>query len=130
MPFDFLVETEHATFWWKYFLKKLCQKLFLSKDHVVSCSYRKPNELDLIVYVIDPQFWKCNNILPFELGKEGRLRLNFSASNHAAAEPQYMYYSSNLLASLLYWYICFLPGWCGAEIKYTVHVVLPKWPTN
>ena len=26
----------------------------------------------------------------------------------------------------MYWYIRFLPGWSGAEIKNTVHVALPK----
>ena len=27
-------------------------------------------------------------------------------------------------------YICFLPGWSGAEIKYTIYVVLPKRHIN
>jgi hypothetical protein len=27
-------------------------------------------------------------------------------------------------------YICFLPGWSGAEIKFTVNVALPKRPIN
>ena len=27
-------------------------------------------------------------------------------------------------------YICFLPGWSGAEMKCTVHVDLPKRPIN
>ena len=34
----------------------------------------------------------------------------------------YIYKDSKLLASLMQWYICFLPSWSGAEIKCTVHV--------
>ena len=37
---------------------------------------------------------------------------------------------SVLLVSLMLWYICFLPWWFGAEIKITLHVTLPKRPTN
>ena len=35
-----------------------------------------------------------------------------------------------LLASLMQWYICFLSGRSGAEIKFTLHVALPKRPIN
>ena len=42
----------------------------------------------------------------------------------------YIYQDSKLLASLMYWYICFPLGWSGAEIKCTVHVALPKRPIN
>ena len=44
--------------------------------------------------------------------------------------PQYIYLDGKLLASLMYWYIHFLPGFSGAEIKYTVHVTLPKQPIS
>ena len=37
---------------------------------------------------------------------------------------QYIYLDSKLLASLMQSYICFLPDWSGAEIKFTVHVAL------
>ena len=41
-----------------------------------------------------------------------------------------VYYDSKFLASLIQWYICFLPGWSGAEIKYSVEVVQPKLHLN
>ena len=31
---------------------------------------------------------------------------------------------------ILEWYICFLPGWSGREIKCTVHVALPNLTIN
>ena len=34
--------------------------------------------------------------------------------------PHYIYQDSKLLASLMQWYIRFLPGWSGVEIKCTV----------
>ena len=43
---------------------------------------------------------------------------------------QYIYQDSKLLASLMQWKICFLPGWSGKEIKCTMHVALPKRPMN
>ena len=39
-------------------------------------------------------------------------------------------YDSKLLASLMQWYIYFLPDWSWAEIKCTVHVALLKRPIN
>ena len=29
---------------------------------------------------------------------------------------------------MYYWYIRVLPGWSWAEINFTIHVALPKWP--
>ena len=43
---------------------------------------------------------------------------------------QYIYQNSKLFFSLMQWYINFLPDWCGAEIKCTVHLALPKRPIN
>ena len=44
--------------------------------------------------------------------------------------PQYIYYESKLLVFLMLWYIRFLAGWSGAEIKCTVHAALTKRPIN
>ena len=32
-----------------------------------------------------------------------------------------------VFVSLMKGYICFLPGWSGAEVKCSVHFTLPKW---
>ena len=39
------------------------------------------------------------------------------SSYRAGIASHYIYQDSKLLTSLMYWYICFLPGWSGAEIK-------------
>ena len=54
-----------------------------------------------------------------------------SCSTAAKHEAQYIYLDCKLLASHMYWYICFLPDFSGAEIKFNVQcvcVVVPKWP--
>ena len=48
------------------------------------------------------------------------------ATFNFVSSSQYIYKNSKLAASLMKWYIRFLPGWSEAEIKCIVHVALPK----
>ena len=50
--------------------------------------------------------------------------------NECGLMAQYIYQDSKLLASLMQWYIPFLPCRSGAEIKCAVHDALPKRSIN
>ena len=66
-----------------------------------------------------------------EIGPLGTVSLEtFSFYHFLSFFAQFIYQESKLLASLMYWYICYLSGWSWVDSKFTVHVDLPKRPIN